>query len=97
MNVRWSQTALTELDNIFLYIYERNQSAAASVVNRIEELAALLGEFPHIGHQTDEPGVRILPVVRYPFVLFYAVDNTADEVVVLHVRHSAQEPPETSR
>jgi toxin ParE1/3/4 len=92
-----SHTALTELDNIFLYIYERNQSAAASVVNRIEELAALLGEFPHIGHQTDEPGVRILPVVRYPFVLFYTVDNTPDEVVILHVRHSAQEPPETSR
>lgn len=52
MNVRWSQTALTELDDIFLYIYERNRSAARSVVNRIEEVAALLGEFPRIGHQT---------------------------------------------
>jgi plasmid stabilization system protein ParE len=66
-------------------------------VNRIEELAALLGEFPRLGHQTDEPGVRILPVVRYPFVLFYTIDDAADEVVILHVRDSAQEPPQTSQ
>jgi toxin ParE1/3/4 len=49
MKVRWSQTALPQLDDIFLYIYERNRSAALSVTNRIEELASLLGEFPFIG------------------------------------------------
>jgi plasmid stabilization system protein ParE len=30
MKVRWSQTALAQLDDIFLYIYERNRSAALS-------------------------------------------------------------------
>jgi len=66
-------------------------------VNRIEQVAALLGEFPRIGHQTDEPGVRGLPIVRYPFVLFYAIDDVAVEVVILHVRHTAQELPPTLR
>jgi toxin ParE1/3/4 len=80
MNVRWSQTALAELDGIFLYIYQRSQTAAGSVVERIEELARLLGDFPRIGHQTDEPGVRILPVVRYPFAIFYAIDDATAEV-----------------
>ena len=97
MNVRWSQTALAELDGVFLYIYQRNRSAAGSVVDRIEELARLLGDFPRIGHETDELGVRILPVVRYPFAIFYAIDEAKGEVVILHVRHTAQEPPQTSR
>jgi plasmid stabilization system protein ParE len=97
MKVRWSQTALAQLDDIFLYIYERNRSAAVAVTKRVEELASLLGEFPLIGHLTDEADVRILPVVRYPFAIFYTVDNAADEVVILHVRHTAQEPTQFSR
>jgi plasmid stabilization system protein ParE len=97
MKVRWSQTALTQLDDIFLYIYERNRSAAISVTKRVEELASLLGEFPFIGHPTDETDVRVLPVVRYPFAIFYTIDDAAGEIVILHVRHTAQEPPQVSR
>jgi toxin ParE1/3/4 len=93
MKVRWSETALAQLDDIFLYIYERNRSAALAVAKRIEDLAALLGEFPLVGHLTDEAEVRVLPVVRYPFLVFYAIDNAADEVVILHVRHTAQDRP----
>jgi toxin ParE1/3/4 len=93
MKVRWSETALAQLDDIFLYIYERNRSAALAVAKRIEDLAALLGEFPLVGHLTDEAEVRILPVVRYPFLIFYAIDNAADEVVILHVRHTVQDRP----
>jgi plasmid stabilization system protein ParE len=97
MKVRWSQTALAQLDDIFLYIYQSNRSAALSVTKRVEELASLLGEFPFIGHLTDEADVRILPVVRYPFVIFYTIDDAAGEVVILHVRHTAQAPPQISR
>jgi plasmid stabilization system protein ParE len=93
MKVRWSETALAQLDDVFSYIYERNRTAAVSVAKRIEDLAALLGEFPLIGHPTDEAEVRVLPVVRYPFMIFYAIDAAAGEVVILHVRHTARERP----
>jgi len=46
-----------------------------AVVDRIERLAALIGELPLIGHRTDEEGVRMMPVVRYPFLIFYAVSD----------------------
>ena len=85
------------LDDIFLYIYERNRSAARSITERVEELASLLGEFPLIGHLTDEANIRTLPVVRYPFAIFYAIDDAAGEVVILHVRHTAQAPPQILR
>jgi plasmid stabilization system protein ParE len=36
------------------------------------------------------PAVRVVPLVRYPFKLFYAV---ADETVtILHIRHAARRP-----
>ncbi|GLH78031.1 hypothetical protein SSBR45G_29390 [Bradyrhizobium sp. SSBR45G] len=91
MKVRWSQSSLAELEAIFSYIHERNSAAAAAVVARVERLTSILADFPLAGHVTDEPKVRVLAVVRYPFRIFYTVDEAADEVVILHVRHSAQD------
>ena len=91
MKVRYTKTALRELDGIFAYIFERNRAAAAAVVDRVIRLGALLGEFPLFGHGTDEPGVRVVPLVRYPFLIFYAVGD--EEVVILHVRHAARLRP----
>ena len=48
MKVRWSKTALFELDNIFSYISERNPTAAKSVVRRIEGLISQLKKFPYL-------------------------------------------------
>lgn len=93
MRIRWTETALTELEDIFTYIHERNRAAATAVVERIEGLAALLGEFPLAGHVTDEPDVRTFSVVRYPFLVFYTIDEPVGEVVILHVQHGAQQRP----
>jgi plasmid stabilization system protein ParE len=93
MRVRWSETALAEIEDIFSYIFERNRSAASAVVTRIEGLTALLEEFPQVGHVTEEPDIRVLSVVRYPFLIFYTIKEATDEVVILHVRHAAQERP----
>jgi toxin ParE1/3/4 len=93
MRIRWSETALSELDGIFSYIQQNARSAAIAVVERIEALAALLEEFPLVGHLTDEAGVRVLAVVRYPFLIFYAIDDAAGEIVILHVLHTAQQRP----
>jgi toxin ParE1/3/4 len=93
MKVRWSETALAEIDEIFSYIYEYSGSAASAVVDRIEELTTLLEQFPLAGHLTDEPDVRVLSVIRYPYLIFYNVDLVTDEVVILHVRHGRRERP----
>jgi plasmid stabilization system protein ParE len=77
MKIRWSESAFSELDNIFSYIQRNNRSAAIAVVERIEAMTALLEEFPLVGHLTDEAGVRFLAVVRYPFLIFYAIDDAA--------------------
>jgi len=91
MRVRWSEGALADIDGIFSYIHERNRSAASAVVERIKAVAGLLQDFPEAGHLTDEPGVRMFPTLRYPYLIFYTVNPADAEVVILHVRHGAQE------
>jgi addiction module RelE/StbE family toxin len=90
MKVQYSKTALRELAEIFAYIHTRNRSAATAVVDRIERLVSLIGELPLIGHLTDEEGVRMMPVVRYPFLILYTINDATDEVFILHVRHAAR-------
>ena len=92
MRVRWTETALSELVAAISYIDQNSPAGAKAILRRIEIRAKLLGDFPFIGHVSDGPTVRVLPVVRYPFVSFYTVDDTANDVVILHVRHSAQQP-----
>jgi plasmid stabilization system protein ParE len=33
----------------------------------------------------------VLPIVRYPYLVFYSVDDTAKEVHILRVRHGARD------
>jgi len=41
---------------------------------------------------TQRPGVRAMPLGRYPYLIFYtALEN---ELVVLHVRHASRRPLE---
>lgn len=92
MRVRYSPRALAQLEEIHSYIRQHNPRAAVRVVERIEELCEKLGEFPGIGHLTDQAGVRALPVVRYPYVIYYMILKDADEVRILRVRHGARRP-----
>jgi addiction module RelE/StbE family toxin len=91
MKVRYTETALAEIAEILAYISERNATAAAAVVARVEHLIRDLSQAPKMAQQTDAPGVRRPPLGRYPYVIFYTIE--AEEVVILHVRHGARRLP----
>lgn len=91
MKVRFTATALAELDRIAQYIARDNPQAAATVGNRVEQLIGRLAEFPQMAYATDEEGVHVVPVGRFPYLLFYSVKD--GEVIVLHVRHAARIRP----
>jgi hypothetical protein len=40
--------------------------------------------------QWKEGNVRIVPLVRYPYVIFYQVKE--DRIEILHVRHTSRAP-----
>lgn len=93
MKVRFTKPALAELDSIFAYIHQHNPIAAGQVVTRVREITSQLGRFPNMGQRKYKPGVRMITVRRYPYLIFYTVDNENDEVLILSVRHAARRPP----
>ena len=90
MRVAYSRRALRQLEKIHAYIGERNPQAARAVIARIHDLCERLGEFPGLGTKTDQSGVWMLAVVRYPYNIYYLILADDDEVRILRIRHGAR-------
>jgi len=90
MTVRYTRTALREIEEILSYLASHNPAAAAAVDARIEQVITWIEQFPRIGHAIEND-VRLLPLGRYPFLIFYAVDR--DDVIIRNVRHHARLRP----
>jgi len=91
MRVVYTQSATADIDHIAAYISERSPRGAIAVLDAIETTVARLGTFPLSASATDEPGVRMAPAGRYPYLILYAV--TDDEVRILRVMHAARLRP----
>jgi toxin ParE1/3/4 len=92
VKIRYRPNALAQLDNIFAYIAVDSQPSAHRVIARIKHSIDQLADFPYSGRPSEIADIRELPVVRYPYIVFYTVDAPADEVLVLRVRHTSQDP-----
>jgi addiction module RelE/StbE family toxin len=92
VRIRYTPKALAQLDAIYTYIEARNPRAASAVKARINRAIGRLAHFPYSCRATVHPGIRVLSIVRYPYLVFYTVDEAAQEVQILRVRHSARNP-----
>jgi addiction module RelE/StbE family toxin len=90
MRVRYSKGAVTDLVAIADYIRDRNPRAAEEVEKRIRASIGQLEMFPLIGRPTEDPSIRMFPIVRYPYLVFYEV--AGGQVVIHHIRHARREP-----
>jgi plasmid stabilization system protein ParE len=90
MRVRLDRRAIADLEEIRAFLMQRSPAGADRVRQHIAMTLDRLGDFPFLGRETDEPGVRVLALTRYPYLIFYAV--LEDAVAVLHIRHGAREP-----
>jgi toxin ParE1/3/4 len=90
MKVSYSRVALAQLDDIFTYIARDNPAAAAEVVAEIEEVIDHLAHFPFAGRLTDEGGVRMFVLSRYPYLIFYKVLPN-ENLRILRILHGAQD------
>jgi addiction module RelE/StbE family toxin len=89
MNVTWSPEAIADLGEIADYLKARSPRGAAAVGERIEEVVSLLAQHPGIGRVLEQrPSVRVMPLGRYPYLVFYEV--VGNELQILHIRHGAR-------
>lgn len=91
MTVRYSSRAIGDLAEIADYLIARSPRGAQSVETAIHRTIEVIASFPGAGRGLRQrPTVRVMPVGRYPYLVFYTARN--DEIVILHVRHGAPRP-----
>ena len=90
MKLRFTPRAIANLIEIADYILEHNPQAARRVRAAIYESLQNLILFPHVGRRQKAEGVRKLVTRKYPYLVYYTVDEAADEIVILNVKHPAR-------
>jgi addiction module RelE/StbE family toxin len=93
MKIRWSPTAVSDLESIREYIAKDKPSAARKVANRIKESANRLIDFPLSGRVGRVPGTRELVIPGSSYIAAYAIQG--DDVLIASVLHGRQNWPET--
>lgn len=88
--VRWSATALDDVDEMSTFIGRDNPAAADRMTDLVFEAAEKLGTGPYLYRSGREPGTREA-IVHPNYVLVYAVG--ADALRILRLLHARQQYP----
>jgi addiction module RelE/StbE family toxin len=89
MQVRFTELALADIDNIRTYIAQDNPSAASRIAVAIVAMADRLSVNPRLGRLGAMQGTFELTIK--PYVLVYEINRA--EIVVLRIWHSRQKRP----
>ena len=91
MKVLYTPAALRDLAEIAEWLAVHYPTIAPVVERRIRTVVGQIGRWPESARRSAKrPVVRVVPVGRYPYKIFYRV--RADTVEILHIHHSAREP-----
>jgi len=91
MKLRFTPRAVSDIAAIADYIRERDPAAAervrAAIIQSLQDLIL----FPRLGRAQTVEGVRKLVTRRYPYLVYYRVDEAAEEIIILAIQHPARE------
>lgn len=78
MNVVVTEAALADLDDILAFVALHYPALAVPFEARIRAIVARIAEWP-LSARTIEgrPGVRVVPLVRFPYKVFYRIVDGA--------------------
>jgi toxin ParE1/3/4 len=92
MNLIYAPRAVQDLEEIGAYHRGvAGPKIADAIGKRIEQVIERLARQPRIAPRvTRRSSVRVMLVLRYPYKIFYRVQN--DAVEILHIRHTSRRP-----
>ena len=90
MNLRFTPRATRDLAEIAEYLRTHNPAAALAVRGAILRSLQNLTLFPAIGRLQNIEGVRKLVTPKYRYLVYYMIDEGAEEVVILTIQHPAR-------
>ena len=94
MKLRFTPRAVQDLTDLAAYIREKNPQAALRVRAAILESLRQLVSFPNVGRRQRVGNVRRLVTRRYRYLVYYIVDDAAEEIVIVTIQHPARERTE---
>jgi toxin ParE1/3/4 len=90
MKVVYTAEALDDLDQILAFITANYPTISEAFQLRLRSVVARIGKWPQSAQEVAErPGVRVVPLVRYPYKIFYQL--AGDAVEILHIHHAARD------
>jgi toxin ParE1/3/4 len=90
VKVVFTDEALANLDGILSYIASNYPAIHDAFQNRLLSVVARIGNWPESAQEVAErPGVRVAPLIRYPYKVFYR--NTGQMIEILYIHHVAQD------
>jgi addiction module RelE/StbE family toxin len=91
MKLRLTPRAIKDLARIADYFRVRNPAAAGHVRASILDSMQTLVRFPRAGRNQNVEGVRKFVTRKNSYLVYYIVDESAEEIVILTIQHSARE------
>ena len=92
MKVIYTGEALDSLDGILAFIATNYPTKSAAFEKRLRTVVMRISTWPESAEEVAErPGVRVVPLIRYPYKVFYRVKSDAVEIV--HIHHAARQAP----
>jgi plasmid stabilization system protein ParE len=88
MKLRLTPRAARNLADIADYLGTRSPGAALRVRSAILETLQNLVLFPRSGRKQQVAGVHKIITRRYSYLVYYTVDEPADEIIIISIRHS---------
>lgn len=91
MKVEYSELAISDLTKIAVDSRAFGEGVAEAVEARIRDAIAQVAWDPESAHVvTQRPGVRVVPLVKFPFAIFFRI--LQGRIRILHVRHTSRVP-----
>jgi toxin ParE1/3/4 len=90
VKIRYTPRARNDVRTILTYINQRSPQGARNVARALHKTIELIEQFPQSGRLAGEQGARILPVGRYPYLVYWSVED--EEAWIVHIRHVARRP-----
>jgi toxin ParE1/3/4 len=84
MIVKWSKSAILDLQEIYEFIHFKNPYAADAIQKSIILSTRKLGRFPGIGRPAQRAEHRLLVETRYGYIIVYRVLNEKIEIASVY-------------
>lgn len=92
MRIRFTPRAVSDLAAIADFLREHSPAAAVHVRAAVLTSIKTLLLFPRVGRPQSIAGVRKLVTRRYGYLVYYTIDEGADEISIVTIQYPAREP-----